>query len=274
MKNALILFMSTLPILVGCSSLTHNIVESMNNTERQAWLAKQNIQTLCSGYNNTNLGTKTEQDLRKILIQKGVTECTSRGVTRLVISPQYELPHLNRASSNSAPFSEMAVKIKPTGISDIGSYYVTAAKLNVRLAPSKNAKITNKIYRQNRVDVMEVRGGWARISRYYDGEVEGLPGKVARWVTTVYLSKQRPADKPQPKLVNDPRIEGLPKVGEYGLTKKDVLILRRGAQHFLKTRRCDQIEYGDKSVNKSNTYYVNCGGSRNLFFKPSDLPKG
>ena len=157
---------------------------------------------------------------------------------------------------------------------EIGSYYVTAPALNERLAPSKNAKVTNKIYRQQRVDVMELRDGWARVSSYYNGQVEGVPGKAARWVAAAYLSKQRPADRPQPKLGKDPRIQGIPKVGEYGLTKTDVLVLHRGAKHFLKTGRCDHIEYGDKSTSKHNTYYVNCGGSRNLFFKPSDLPRG
>ena len=157
---------------------------------------------------------------------------------------------------------------------DIGSYYVTAAVLNERLAPNKNAKVTNKIYRQQRVEVLELHKGWARISKYYNGQVEGVPGKVARWVSAAHLSKQQPADRIQPKLVNDPRIQGIPKVGEYGLTKTDILVLHRGAKHFLNTGRCDHIEYGDKSTNKQNTYYVNCGGSPNLFFKPSDLPRG
>jgi hypothetical protein len=63
-------------------------------------------------------------------------------------------------------------------------------------------------------------------------------------------------------------------VGEGGLTEIDVAILHRGAKHFLDSGRCKRIEYGDKSTSKPNTYYVNCGGPRNLFFKPSDLPRG
>ena len=125
------------------------------------------------------------------------------------------------------------------------------------------AKITNRLYRQNRVDVLEVRNDWARISKYYNGRVEGLSGNVARWISANHLSKQQPADLAQPKLRPDSRINGIPKVGESGLTEKDVLILNRGATHFLHSGRCKRIEYGDKSVSKPNTYYVNCGGPRN-----------
>lgn len=154
-----------------------------------------------------------------------------------------------------------------------GSYYVTARTLNVRLAPIGNAKITNRLYHQNRVDVFEVRNGWARISKHYDGRVEGLSGNVARWVAANHLSTQRPGDLAQPTLPRDSRIAGIPKAGQGGLTQKDVQLLHRGAKHFLDSGRCKRIAYGDKSVSKPNTYYVNCG-SRNHFFTPSDLPRG
>lgn len=154
-----------------------------------------------------------------------------------------------------------------------GTYYVTTLTLNVRLAPDANARITNKLHRQQLVEVYEVRNGWARISRYYDGEVEGLTGQVAEWVAARYLSTYRPPDLPQPQLPQDPRIQGLPKVGESGLTERDVRILYRAAHHFLQTGRCQKIEYGDKSVHRPNTYYLNCGEPRNLFFQPSDIPE-
>ena len=154
-----------------------------------------------------------------------------------------------------------------------GSYYVTASVLNERLAPHPNAKISNRLYHQHRVDVFEVKNGWARVSKYYDGTLEGLQGQVARWVSAKHLSSNRPADLPQQKLSSDPRIQGIPKVDQGGLTKQDVLILYRAAAHYLDTGQCKHIEYGDKSVSKANTYYLNCGGHRNLFFTAADLPK-
>jgi hypothetical protein len=119
-----------------------------------------------------------------------------------------------------------------------------------------------------------VRGGWARVSKYYDGRVEGLSGKVARWIPVRHVSKQRPADVERTKVTHDPRISGIPKPGDGGLTKTDIAILYRGGQYFLDSGQCKLIEYGDKSTSKPNTYFVNCGEPRNRFFKPSDLPKG
>lgn len=69
-----------------------------------------------------------------------------------------------------------------------GAALVTADRLNVRLAPSPSGKITNVLDRGQKVNVLEVRGEWARISRYYDGSIEGVSGGVARWVSIRYLS--------------------------------------------------------------------------------------
>jgi hypothetical protein len=149
---------------------------------------------------------------------------------------------------------------------------VAVPALNVRLGPSRSAPVTNKEYWQSRIEVLEVRSGWARVSEYYDSGVEGRTGNVARWVSAAHLSAARPADLRQPQLPRDPRISGIPKVGENGLSEVDVLTLYRGARHFLDSGRCRRIEWGDKSSSKPNTYYVNCGGPRNLFFKGTDLP--
>ena len=154
-----------------------------------------------------------------------------------------------------------------------GTYYVKANVLEERLAPSSTGSVTNRIYRQQKVEVFELKDGWARVSEYYDGSVEGKNGQVARWVSAGGLSVSRPKDLPQPKVPTDPRIakDAIPKVGEGGLTEQDVQILYKGALKFLNSGQCSRIEYGDKSVDKPNTYYVNCGGPRNSFFKPSDL---
>jgi uncharacterized protein YgiM (DUF1202 family) len=80
-----------------------------------------------------------------------------------------------------------------------GEYYVTADRLNVRLAPNKTGKITNTLYKREKVEVIEISSGWARISRYYDGSLEGLPDMVARWVFAKYLSSSRPSAKKEVK---------------------------------------------------------------------------
>lgn len=154
-----------------------------------------------------------------------------------------------------------------------GTYYVKETVLKERLAPSATASVTNRIYRRQKVVVFEIRNGWARVSKYYDGAVEGKGGQVARWVPASGLSFSQPAEFPQPSLPTDPRIakDALPKVGEHGLTEQDVQVLYKGALKFLNLGKCTRVEYGDKSTSKANTYYINCGGPTNLFFTPADV---
>jgi len=69
-----------------------------------------------------------------------------------------------------------------------GDFVVTAGTLNVRLAPNTAAKARGKLHRGQVVEVLEVKEGWARISRYYNGASEGLSGTVAHWVFAKHLS--------------------------------------------------------------------------------------
>lgn len=153
-----------------------------------------------------------------------------------------------------------------------GAYFVKESVLDERLEPSIRGTSTNKIYLRQKVEVFEVRGGWARVSKFYDGTVEGQPGRVARWVDAKGLSEKRPAELTQPAVPQDVRIDknAIPRVGEGGLSEKDVQILYKGALKFLNSGKCSKVELGDKSISKPNTYYINCGGP-NLFFTPADL---
>lgn len=153
-----------------------------------------------------------------------------------------------------------------------GTYYVKEVALEERLAPSANGSITNRIYRKQKVEVFEIKDGWARVSKYYDGAVEGNTSQVARWVLASGLSSSQPAELPQPPIQSDSRIakDAIPKVGQQGLNEQDVRILYKGALKFLNSGKCSRVEYGDKSTSKANTYFVNCGGP-NLFFTPSDV---
>lgn len=153
-----------------------------------------------------------------------------------------------------------------------GTYYVKVSVLAERLAPSSTGTITNRIYLRQKVQVFELKGEWARVSKYNDGTVEGKPGQVARWVLASGLSASQPKEAKQPKGSSDPRIakDAIPQVGEGGLTARDVQILQKGALKYLNSGQCSRIELADKSTSRANTYYVNCGGP-NLFFTPSDL---
>jgi hypothetical protein len=151
------------------------------------------------------------------------------------------------------------------------SFYVVE-RTDERLGPSNKAKVTNTLDRQQVLEVFERRDGWARVSPYYDGSVEGLNGQVARWVPNRALSKTRPKDLAQPNISDDPRVAGIAKVGEGGLTQRDVEVLHAVARYYLELGKARRIEYGDKSVSKPGVYFLNSGDVANLFFRPSDIP--
>lgn len=150
-------------------------------------------------------------------------------------------------------------------------WYVTDNTLSVYLEPKNSAKITNKLYKSQKVSVYQMSEGWARISEYYDGDVEGISGKVARWVEIRGLSKLKPNTNSNIIMSTNSRIskDAIPAVGENGLTEDDVQIITKGALKYLNNGICDKIEYGDKSINKKNTYYINCGGQNYFFTKQS-----
>lgn len=101
-----------------------------------------------------------------------------------------------------------------------GSNYVVSKSLNVRLGPKMSAKKTNTLYYQQKVEVHEVKNGWARISKYYDGLIEGEHKTIARWVSAKYLSGKKPQISHY-KIIGDslkayrhPRVD----TGKYGVS--------------------------------------------------------
>jgi hypothetical protein len=205
----------------------------------------------------------------------GGSNCRPLGWTRQPVANLVDLEPQRRTESAMRRTLVLLAALTLLGAADApGVYYVTTDRTDERLAPSPSARSTNGIYRQQKVDVFEVRNGWARVSKFYDGSVEGVSGEVARWVLAAHLGKQRPADLPQPKIDRDPRIakDAIGGVGDFGMTEADVRILYRGAKHFLDTGRCKRVELGMKSGSKPNTYFLNCGEPQNVFFTPADLP--
>ncbi|MFN0263827.1 SH3 domain-containing protein [Tepidamorphus sp. 3E244] len=160
-------------------------------------------------------------------------------------------------------------------------YYVTANSLNVRLCPATSCPATNKLYRGQKVELFQSRDGWARISEFYDASVEKAEfpeiqeDKVARWVSAEFLSRNKPTN-PEPAALSpeimDPRIKYVPGVGDYGLTKREVVAMRRFALKLLKDGSCTAIVNADKSVGKAGQYYVQCEGeNRSRYFRLADV---
>lgn len=163
------------------------------------------------------------------------------------------MPIAALVSAGCAPSDSHAVSERGT----TGSYYVQSTT-KVYLGPTTSSQVTNTLYTGERLDVEEIDGSWARISRYYDGSAEGLSGQVARWVKLGNPDQKKPS-LPKDRLSGiDPRIKGLPSPGQ-GVSKKDVEILYAAALYYLEVGRASRIAFGDKSVNKRDTYYGESG---------------
>lgn len=151
----------------------------------------------------------------------------------------------------------------------------TRIAVHVGPSPSATSPVLAHLERGDEVTVLEERRGWGRISAFKAPKAEGLKGKkkVARWVQLRNLTMDRPIALPQPACEHpdiDP--EALPKKGPGGLSEEEASILCRGALHLLASGTCPRVEYGDKSLSKPGSFFVNCGG-KNLFFRAEDLPE-
>lgn len=156
-----------------------------------------------------------------------------------------------------------AASVAHAGAISPGNYYVTSGKLDVRLAPNKNGKITNTLYKRQKLEVFEVKNGWARISRYYDGGVEGLSGKVARWVLAKYLSTNRPAEEKIENL-NSPVAKAIKSSDDFS---KYQSVFVSASDKLMKTGKCKLADFKEmggwwRSANhkSKSVYFTYCGG--------------
>jgi hypothetical protein len=159
------------------------------------------------------------------------------------------------------------------------NYYVASDVLNVRLCPATTCPITNRIYRQQKVEVFEIRGEWARITEYYDAASERLEfpqlseETVARWVIQRALSKSRLTDVEFKRAEElDPRVQGIPKAGENGISAQESELMGKYANQLVRTDQCRGVVFADRSVNRANQYYVQCTGENgNRYFTAEDV---
>lgn len=187
-----------------------------------------------------------------------------------------------RSAKRATRLAQLAAAVVCLGVSDICAaaevYYVASDAVNERLCPATKCPSTNKIYRQQKVEVFEIVGEWARVTEYYDATAERAEfpqvtdETVARWVILKALSKTRPADLEVKSLELDPRVRGIPKAGEFGMSAEESELMSKYANRLVRAGQCSGIEYADKSMNRANEYFVQCTGeTRNRYFTAEDV---
>jgi len=148
-----------------------------------------------------------------------------------------------------------------------GTYYVTSNRLNERLEPSKNGKITNTLDKGQKVKVYDVVNGWARITEWYDGIVEGQNKAVARWVFAMYLSKNKPVKKNVN--YNSPIANAIKNSDDFSRYKS---VFIKASEELVKSGRCSIRELsGDGWMRSQNqkpapVYFVWCNGYKDRVY--------
>jgi hypothetical protein len=184
----------------------------------------------------------------------------------------------SKVTSIKTTHQESAASIpkKLSSIERTTKYFVTATTLNVRLAPSTEGKSTNSLDRGQIVEVYEKKNGWARISMYYNGKLEGVDGQVAMWVSSDYLSKNRPIIK---KTVSpsSPIAKAIEGSDDYFKYRK---IFLEASESLIDSGRCSLSEFKNAggwvrsgSQKPRKVYFVFCGGYHNsnrLYLDVSD----
>ncbi len=145
-------------------------------------------------------------------------------------------------------------------------YYVSSETVDVRLAPNNASKVTNTLYKRQKVDVFEVKDGWGRISKYYDGSSEGLGGAVARWVLMEDLVGA-PINNLPPIDQNTSELELSIRASDNFSTYQDAFI--RASRRLLDDGRCVLDDFKEMGgwVRSSNykpepVFFTYCGGVR------------
>ena len=149
-----------------------------------------------------------------------------------------------------------------------GVRHVTADQLEVRLAPHAGGKVTNVLSVGQRVTVLESRKGWSRISRYYDGSVEGEPERmVARWVSAKYLSES--LQEPPTPTHSEPRTALDVAIGESDDHHQYGSQFLTAARKLIEDGRCTVADFKEmggwmRSTTKRKTYFTYCGGMTHI----------
>ena len=144
------------------------------------------------------------------------------------------------------------------------TYFSTVEILNVRLEPNKKGSITSSIYENQQVNVYEIKQGWGRVSEYYNGEVEGKTGMVARWVFMKHLSKNPPIEKESDKTKISILEKALKSSDNYSRYKKSFI---KASEDLIKEKTCTVNDFKEMggwmrspAYSPKPIFFTYCGG--------------
>lgn len=160
--------------------------------------------------------------------------------------------------------------------------WVTVDNLNRRTCPASTCGVVGQLIFREKATVLEQRGGWARITEYYDPAcIDGISkyvdsgnekcvaangisdGKLAEWVATKYLSRTRPED---PARNAAAKYDLVMHSDDFRLHKD---AFAEAANKLIEAGRCSRRDFNEmggwmKSNDYRNqpVYFTYCGGMR------------
>jgi len=160
--------------------------------------------------------------------------------------------------------------------------WVTSDRLNRRTCPDTSCGVVGQLFYREGVQIKEERGGWARITKYYDascylgkseyvdaGNATCAPsngisdGKLAEWVSLKYLAASRPADPAA-------GAEGTAKLIRYSddfRTYEAAFV--KATDELMASGRCSRNDFEEmggwikstSNYRNAPVYFTYCGGS-------------
>ncbi|MBN6064638.1 hypothetical protein [Aggregatibacter actinomycetemcomitans] len=138
--------------------------------------------------------------------------------------------------------------------------YVKANTTFEYLYPSLDAKVTNTLRIGQKVEVLEEKNGFARVSKFYNGDSEQVSGEVARWVILKDLSLKNE----KPNVETNTELEKAISNSDDFYLYKDKFVSH--SQALIDKKRCTIADFKEmggwlKSTSRgANSYFTYCGG--------------
>ncbi len=120
-----------------------------------------------------------------------------------------------------------------------GDYWVNVDRVEIRAAPDPKAKSISYNGRGWKMLVIEVKNGWGRTSKYYDGADDGLRGQIAEWVPMSALDTVEPPK--ETVHAGDPDVtQYLTGSDNFGKHRK---VMIRAAQDLMANHTCTMNDF-------------------------------
>ncbi|MCL9780836.1 hypothetical protein M9194_05200 [Vibrio sp. S4M6] len=187
--------------------------------------------------------------------------CAGGGYYIFVLKPELDAAKQKKPKKVEEPKGEEPkVEKKAPPPPPITDFFVSPAQLGIRNAPSYDAFINDHMYRGDKVKILERKGDWGRISRYY---VYAEGGKEeADWLPMAGLSPTALVVSEKERMATLTAF-----IGESDNFKEHDKAFLKATDMLLKQDKCRPSDFQEtegwvKSVKYKDreVYFVYCGG--------------